>query len=531
MKNRVMLACASLAMIAAVGVPPWLAWGEAKRQAYHAEADLALGYARDLLRRSDETARQALSGAEQLSRSGFPPCSPASQALMRKIDLTSTYIQAIGHVRDGKLACSSMSDDAASLGTRSFRSSTGVIFHTGVPLGDDTASPLVGIQSGAFVALFHRELPLDTWTAVPDVSLAVMHLEMRLDEAPVAHRGHVDRRWLAALGTRRAVTFFTDSHLVAVVRSQPYLTAAVAAVPVSYLHQRTRSVALRLVPAGMLAELALAAAIVLLARQQMSLGSALRQGLRNDEFFLAYQPIINLKTGRWVGAEALLRWRRANGELIGPDLFIPVAEQTGTIGKLTERVLELVHRDVGDFLANHPTFHIALNVSASDLSSPAILARLDHLLASTGARPSNLLVEVTERALLDLASAKPVIAALRASGIEVAVDDFGTGYSGLSYLESLDLDLLKIDRSFIEAIGTQAPTNQVVQHIIGMARTMGLRMIAEGVEADAQAAYLAESNVQYAQGWLFAKAMPWRELRTALDRHAVGQLRAAANMR
>jgi sensor c-di-GMP phosphodiesterase-like protein len=278
------------------------------------------------------------------------------------------------------------------------------------------------------------------------------------------------------------------------------------------------------------AGLALGAAVLLLARQQMSLANALRQGLRRDEFFLVYQPVVELATGRWVGAEALLRWRRSNGEMIGPDLFIPVAERSKTISLLTRRVLELVHRDVGDFLARHPAFHIALNLSAADLCSPEIVTRFEELLAMTHARPSNFIVEVTERALLDMTVARPVIATLRARGIEVAVDDFGTGYSSLSYLQSLELDFLKIDRSFIEAIGTHAPTDQVVQHIIAIGQTMDLRMIAEGVETDVQAKYLVEGRVQYAQGWHFAKAMPWAGLHAALAQHGFGSTRAAANM-
>jgi sensor c-di-GMP phosphodiesterase-like protein len=208
----------------------------------------------------------------------------------------------------------------------------------------------------------------------------------------------------------------------------------------------------------------------------------------------------------------LLRWRRATGELIGPDLFIPLAEQTGTITQLTARVVELVEQDTRHFLVAHPDFHVALNLATVDVQSTAIVDQVDAMLARGGARPSNLIVEITERGTLDVGAALSVIGALRERGIRVAIDDFGTGYAGLSYLESLQVDFLKIDRSFIEAIGTGAPTNEVVCHIIAMATAMGLTMVAEGVETEAQADYLRARGVQFAQGWLFGKPRPFQDI-------------------
>jgi sensor c-di-GMP phosphodiesterase-like protein len=416
-----------------------------------------------------------------------------------------------------------MGQEPFDLGHDFFVTSTGVTFYLHLPSTDSTRPQLMALERDHFVALVHRDLPLGTLTSIPGVSLAVLHLESAPDSAPELAKGHVDRAWLSSLASSKEANFVNEHYLVAATRSTRFRIAAVAAVPIAYLHERTRTLAWRLVPASLLIGLALMLAVASLARQQRSITAALRHAMKRKEFYLQYQPIVELATGRCIGAEALLRWRRSTGEQIGPDLFIPIAEQSGFITKLTERVLELTQEDAGDFLSAHPEFHIALNLSAKDLHSTAIVDLIDKFLRRSGARPSNLIVEITERGFLDMASAVRVIGALRSRGIEVAIDDFGTGYSSLSYLASLDLDFLKIDRSFIEAIGTGAPTSQVVGHIIAMARMMGLRMIAEGIESESQAEFLREHKVQYAQGWLYGKPMSFKDIARRVAAEQAGQ--------
>jgi sensor c-di-GMP phosphodiesterase-like protein len=502
MRRRFTFGFTLLAVLAALVLPPWLALREAHRQAFDAEAAQTRSYARDVLHRTDETGRQALAGIATLLRAGLPPCSEGARELMREIDLTSTYLQAIGYVNDGVLSCSSMAGPPVPLGPRSFRTGNRVDFYLDVPLRSTYHHALLAMELDHSAVLVHRDLPLDIWTGSPGVVLALMHVGR---PRATLQRGDVDPAWLGRLGKQASVTFSDSRYLVTIIRSPRFLTAAVAAAPLTQLEQRYRHIAERLVPAGMFAGLAAAAALLLLARQRMSLAAALRTGLRRHQFYLEYQPMIELRSGACVGVEALLRWRDGAGELVPPEVFIPVAETNGMIGSITKRVVDLVCRDVGRFLAEHPDFHVALNLAPSDLQSGAIVGLLERLMQHTGARPSNLIVEITERGLLDLGKARETIAALHVRGIEVAIDDFGTGYSSLSYLESLDLDFLKIDRSFIESIGTGAPTSQVVSHIIEMAHTLELRLIAEGVENHEQALFLRTRGVGYAQGFLFGR--------------------------
>jgi sensor c-di-GMP phosphodiesterase-like protein len=508
-RTRTLYVLAVAAALLLAIVAPWLAWREADRQAYDIESGIVLDYARDVQHRADETAIQADSALQRLGTTGMPPCSPFSQAIMRELDLTFSYVQAVGHVHGSTVDCSSIGPNPVALGSASFLTSNGVTIYKSVRIRSGRPAKVLGIRRGDFIVFVHDDLPLDTWTRTPDIALGVLHIE---DHDFRMTRGPIDGAWLTRLGARPVVTFVEDGRLIAIVRSARYLTAAAAAMPIGYLHKRAVALAWRFVPVALFGGLAAGLAIVLLVRRELSMETALRKALRRHEFFLLYQPLVDLDSGTCIGVEALLRWRPPSGELIGPDLFIPVVERTGLVTDVTARVFELIARDVGDHLAQYPDFHVGVNLSPADLRTYAIVDHVDMLLARTGARPSNLIVEITERGFLDLDAARSVLAALRARGVEVAIDDFGTGYSSLSYLETLDLDFLKIDRSFIEAIGTGAPTSQVVAHIMAMAHTLNLRMIAEGVESEAQAEFLRTHGVHNVQGWLFGKPMPFADV-------------------
>jgi len=203
----------------------------------------------------------------------------------------------------------------------------------------------------------------------------------------------------------------------------------------------------------------------------------------------------------------LLRWQRANGLSTPPDVFIPVAEHAGLITQITQRVCELCIHDLRHLLRAHPNFHISLNFSAEDFAKPQTLRSLCALLEHSGLNAQQFQIEATERVLLEQETTHQQVAAMRAMGLRIAIDDFGTGYSSLSYLTSLRVDTLKIDKTFVETIGTDAATSQVVAHIIAMVKSLELAMIAEGVETEEQVRYLRERGVQYAQGWYYARAM------------------------
>lgn len=234
----------------------------------------------------------------------------------------------------------------------------------------------------------------------------------------------------------------------------------------------------------------------------------LMRALTRRQLCLHYQPIIDIKSNQCVGAEALLRWPGFDGPVMSPAEFIPLAEKEGFIEQITDYVVECVFTDLGFFLQNNPQLYISINLSASDFHSSRLISLISEKARQYRVRAQQIKIEVTERGFIDVPKTTPVIQAFRQAGYEVAIDDFGTGYSNLHNLYSLNVDILKIDKSFVDTLTTNSTSHLIVEHIIEMAQSLQLKAIAEGVETHEQAAWLLKRGVQYCQGWYFARAMP-----------------------
>jgi sensor c-di-GMP phosphodiesterase-like protein len=260
--------------------------------------------------------------------------------------------------------------------------------------------------------------------------------------------------------------------------------------------------------------------VALQLRRDQSLERALQMALRRGELEVDYQPLVDLQSRRCVGAEALVRWRRADGQRVRPDLFIPQAEDSGQICAITRRVIELVLHEQAEFLREHPQLYISVNLAAADISGGTFVAHAQQLLAGCGVPAQQLLYEVTERGLVDVQLASSVLQAQRDSGHRIAIDDFGTGYSSLSYLQALPVDVLKIDKSFVDTLGSDAASSPVAPHIIQMARLLGLKVIAEGIEHEAQAQLLLSLGAHVGQGWLFSRPLDAAAFRAFVVAHS-----------
>ena len=242
---------------------------------------------------------------------------------------------------------------------------------------------------------------------------------------------------------------------------------------------------------------------------RLELEGELRQALSAGEFRLVYQPIVALATGQIIGAEALLRWDRPSPP-IGPDEFIPLAEETGDIVPIGRWVLAEACRQARRWQQETrlTDFAISVNTSARELAEPRFVAEVVGILTKSGLAPEHLTLEVTESVLLaDETAAVGTLRALRATGVHIAVDDFGTGYSSLSYLDRLPVDGLKIDRSFVQGLAPGRGKSALVSATLGFARALGLTVTAEGVETEEQLRKLQELRCRLAQGFFLSRPL------------------------
>lgn len=249
---------------------------------------------------------------------------------------------------------------------------------------------------------------------------------------------------------------------------------------------------------------------------RMSFSREITVGIARREFEIWCQPLLNSQTHECSGVEILLRWNNPRQGWIPPDIFIPIAEQVGLIAPLTRYVIDDTVRHIKVFPDCHD-FHIGINVAADHFLNGEIINDLERYWFS--AQPSQqLMIELTERE--ELQHLDPhVFRKFRERGIKLAIDDFGTGHSSLAWLEMLKPNILKIDKSFTAAIGTDAVNSRVIDVIIELGKRLGITLVAEGVETALQEEHLRHLQVHMLQGWLFARAMPIKDFPEWLNRH------------
>jgi diguanylate cyclase (GGDEF)-like protein/PAS domain S-box-containing protein len=251
-------------------------------------------------------------------------------------------------------------------------------------------------------------------------------------------------------------------------------------------------------------------------RERMNTEHSLHRALERSELMLHYQPVVEVDGARTVGVEALLRWCHPEQGIIAPYRFIPVAEDSGLIIPIGAWVIGEACRQLRDWQQvgrTGPRGTVDVNLSARQIDHPEIVETVECILSMTGLPPENLTLEITESALMkDAASALGVLRALKDIGVSLAIDDFGTGYSSLSYLQRFPLDVLKVDKSFVDELGVSQEGEEIVLAVINLAHALGLEVVAEGVETEQQLDVLRRLHCDFAQGYLFSRPVSAADL-------------------
>jgi EAL domain-containing protein (putative c-di-GMP-specific phosphodiesterase class I) len=247
----------------------------------------------------------------------------------------------------------------------------------------------------------------------------------------------------------------------------------------------------------------------------------LRQAIKRDNLRLHYQPLVNLQNGRIIGAEALVRWEHPERGLIGPNEFIPLAEESGMIVPLGQWVLReaccQMKKWQKKYFGDDP-WVMSVNLSAKQFQQPGLADEIARVLKEARLAPRCLNLEITESVMMEAATATTgALTALRKLGVQLSLDDFGTGYSSLSYLRRFPLDTLKVDRSFIDLAGHSGQDAAIVQAVHSLARALGMKVVAEGVETREQLDHLRALECDVGQGFFFSRPLPTDEFEKLLS--------------
>jgi sensor c-di-GMP phosphodiesterase-like protein len=244
----------------------------------------------------------------------------------------------------------------------------------------------------------------------------------------------------------------------------------------------------------------------------------MERALRAGEFIPHYQPIVDLRSGAILGCEVLIRWRRPDSTIVSPASFIPLAESSGLILPMTRALMIAVRDEFGEVLARHPQVKFSFNLTARHFENDHIVGEVKEIFGASLIQLSQLIFEITEREPLEnLEMARRVIEELQDLGCGVAIDDVGTGHGGLSYMLKLGANYLKIDKMFIDAIGSERYSATIIETLISLARSMRMRLCAEGVETMDQVRYLRERGIFVAQGYAFAAPLPGPMFRALVE--------------
>jgi sensor c-di-GMP phosphodiesterase-like protein len=461
-----------------------------------------------VIRRFDDILFEATEIFGQLENQELPRCSEEQLLHMRTQVFNARFLRDIGRIEDLALYCSSALGDLdtpyqSGPPDLSIDGRLGLKTDREVLAGHDTRTMVV--ESDSFNALVDPAVVTDLAAAMDSAELFLSARATDgtdLDWHPFHRAYELSGNGLSSERCSAATGLCILLH-----------------VPDSRIadwHPQTR---VAMAGLGGAAGLAVFLVIFMGLRQEDSAEKRLRQALRQEDIRTVYQPIIRLPERQLVGVEALARWTDGNGETIPAEHFITLAEQCGLIGKISELMIRNIGEELSPWLKRHRHCVIAINIAPAELNDQDLLDKLDRELIGRGILAEQIVLEITERTMVENESARVRIEQLSQRGYRIYADDFGVGYCGLAYLNDMDVHGIKISELFTAAVSTDSPKAALVPRITELARELGLDVIIEGLETAEQAQSLAPLEPILVQGWLFSRGIAIDELLRRFDQN------------
>jgi EAL domain-containing protein (putative c-di-GMP-specific phosphodiesterase class I) len=462
-------------------------------------------FARRSVNLADARLGLALSGLATLAKRGVDGCRADQVAALGEASLSSPWVKQFSVLgAAGQPLCA----DVALPGLVRVLSSRKV-------QGSDAEIEVVQIDGrpGRMVRLRQPAGPGGTASlaalVLPEVLIARLGMRERVG-AEYAQLALLDGTMISELGTRptdsESLSSVTrnaqvnDRFGVRVATSHPQIGGEVSIADL-------REIAIAMT--GILALAIVAVALILRVRYRDNPVADLERALRRGEFVPYYQPIVDITSGRLRGAEVLMRWKKSDGTVLPPAAFIPLAESSGLIVAMTQSIMRHVVKELGQAYALRPKLKVGFNLSAEHFSNETIARELRSIFERSPIRYSQIFLEVTERQPLEnLAQTRRIIATLQDLGLRIAIDDVGAGHGGLSYILKLGADIIKIDKMFVDALGSDNHSSTIIETLVDLAASMRMDIIAEGVETFEQVVALRERGIRTAQGFVFAPPLP-----------------------
>jgi sensor c-di-GMP phosphodiesterase-like protein len=479
----------------------WVGWFVEQRGRDEAEQ-----VAKRSLLVAERRASQIIQTLADLRRHGIANCGPAEIEAMRGVNFWTTPIKELSVVdAAGRTLCT---DLGIAPGTRAVTSSApltvdGDILIEVLRFGEHRHA-LIRIRQTAvpgansLAALMPAEL-LPPVASMP-ADQEAMALVITTRDGDLLSEVGLPQQGVLNAGDRFAVTLASDRYNIVATASLPR-----AQVRSAWGNLR----AVGTVISGVIALAIMAFAFIYPSRRRGDPIVELERALAAGELVPYFQPVVDITTGRLRGAEVLIRWRKPDGTLVLPASFIPLLESSGLIIEVTRALMRRVRDEIAATYAPRPKLRIGFNLAAAHLTDETIVRDVRQIFEASPLHFSQIVLEVTEcQPLENLTETRRIIAALQGLGVNIAIDDVGTGHSGLSYMLKLGVDIIKIDKLFIDAIGTDRNSATIIETLIELARNLRMEVIAEGVESFEQVVFLRDLGVRAAQGYVFAPPLP-----------------------